>query len=94
MAEQSGNSVLGFLGGLADAFAEVRIAETDAELERLRFTDQTVTNRPERTVDESAASQRNFFGLTQEQERTAVTGGVFVGGAIVVGIIAFMAFKN
>lgn len=87
MAEE--NSILGFLGNLGSAFAEVRIAETNAELEALRFTEETVTNRPERTVDESAASQRNFFGLTQEQERTAVVSGAFIGGAILVGLLLF-----
>ena len=81
------NSVLGFLGNLAGTFAEIKIAESTAELEGLRFTDQTVTNRPELAVDESAASQRNFFGLTQEQEGKAVITGAFVGGLILVGLL-------
>jgi len=86
---QQENSILSFLGGLGQAFAEVKIAETNAELEALRFTEQTVTDRPERTVDESAASQRNFFGLSQEQEQKAVISGAFIGGAILVGILLF-----
>lgn len=74
-----------------DAFREIRLAETQSELEALRFQNGDVTNRPETQYDLSAASQRNTFGLVNA-DNTPNYGNMLLLGALVIGLV-FIAGK-
>lgn len=89
--ETQSGGFTGFLGGLVNAFKEVRIADTQAELEALKYQSGTVTVRPESQIDLSAASVRNTFGPFEiPEQKTMINAAIFLG----VGVAAFFVVKK
>ena len=82
MQETKGN-ISSLLGQIVQTFGDIRVAETQAELNQLQFVEGSVTARPEDTVDESAASVRNLFDLDTGIGRA----NAFATGAAVIGLI-------
>ena len=93
--QETQSNVSSLLGQIVQTFGDIRVAETQAELEQLRFTDATVTRRPEDTIDETAASARNLFDLSSPIGRAnAFTGGAFLVGGLLITVMVYRYLKK
>ncbi|MBL4572920.1 MAG: hypothetical protein JKY86_07670 [Gammaproteobacteria bacterium] len=96
MVEENTGGFGSLLNTALNVFGEIRVAETQRDLELARVNEMQFTPRAERTTDETAAEVRPFFGLgvpeTGIERANLFMSVAFVGTILIVGGFAIKQF--